>query len=99
MFRIQLNWMQIEFSNTINHSFGTRPYDENKSATDNWFMAFWNVGEGQHNYHHTFPQDYRGSEHFNVPTFFIDLFAKFGWAYETKRNFCLKIKSKVQDKA
>lgn len=45
-------------------------------------------GEGWHNYHHTFPWDYRASElgkyGTNLTTAFIDLMAKIGWAYELK---------------
>ena len=44
-------------------------------------------GEGGHNYHHTFPQDYRTSEMsavFNFTKLFIDFFAAIGWAYDLK---------------
>lgn len=44
-------------------------------------------GEGGHNYHHTFPQDYRTSEMsavFNFTKSFIDFFAKIGWAYDLR---------------
>ena len=33
-----------------------------KSKTENLFVAFGAIGEGFHNYHHTFPQDYSTSE-------------------------------------
>lgn len=46
------------------------------------------MGEGYHNYHHTFPWDYRASElgnyAFNWTVLLIDFFAKIGWAYELK---------------
>jgi len=45
-------------------------------------------GEGWHNFHHTFPWDYRSAEFgmdwLNLPTNFIDMFAKVGWAYDLK---------------
>lgn len=45
-------------------------------------------GEGWHNYHHTFPWDYKAAElgdyYGNLTTGVIDLFAKLGWAYELK---------------
>ena len=41
-----------------------------------------------HNYHHTFPWDYRAAElgtyAFNTTKLFIDLCAKIGWAYDLK---------------
>ncbi len=47
-------------------------------------------GEGGHNYHHTFPQDYRTSEMkalFNLTKQFIDFFAYIGrqsiWGFPT----------------
>ena len=46
------------------------------------------MGEGFHNYHHIFPWDYRAAElgdySFNVTTFWLDLFAKIGWAYDLR---------------
>ena len=47
------------FINSWAHSIGTRPYDPNISAGDNWLLAFFTFGEGFHNFHHAFPQDYR----------------------------------------
>jgi len=45
------------------------------------------LGEGWHNYHHTFPFDYKAAElpyYFNLTTILIDLCAKIGWAYDLK---------------
>ncbi|KHJ81361.1 hypothetical protein OESDEN_18953, partial [Oesophagostomum dentatum] len=45
------------------------------------------VGEGGHNFHHTFPQDYRASEYslkLNWTCIFIDFFAAIGWVYDRK---------------
>ncbi|VDM94390.1 unnamed protein product [Onchocerca ochengi] len=60
-----------------------------------WFQAIQSeynlavsaMGEGGHNYHHTFPQDYRTSEyvlHFNVTKLFIDTLVFLGLAYDMK---------------
>lgn len=46
------------------------------------------MGEGWHNYHHTFPWDYKAAElgvPNNTTTFLLDLFAKIGWAYDLKQ--------------
>lgn len=46
------------------------------------------MGEGWHNFHHTFPWDYKTGELSsyggNFTTAFIDFFAKIGWAYDLK---------------
>lgn len=51
-------------------------------------MAVLALGEGWHNYHHTFPWDYKAAElgkySFNFTTAFVDMFAKIGWAYDLK---------------
>src|SRR5260370_26366119 len=41
------------------HSFGRQPYSVRCSARDSFFMALFTMGEGYHNYHHEFQQDYR----------------------------------------
>ncbi|MBK9071774.1 MAG: fatty acid desaturase [Myxococcales bacterium] len=45
--------------NSLAHSWGTRPFDPAQSATNSHFCSFLTFGEGQHNYHHVFPHDYR----------------------------------------
>ena len=51
-------------------------------------MSILAFGEGWHNYHHTFPWDYKTAElgfyKYNFTTAFIDFFAKIGWAYDLK---------------
>lgn len=46
------------------------------------------MGEGWHNYHHVFPWDYKAAElgkySVNMTTFFLDAFAKIGWAWDMK---------------
>ena len=58
------------------------------------------LGEGWHNYHHTFPWDYKTSElgnySFNFTTAFVDFFAKIGWAYDMKTVSKDTIKSRVE---
>ena len=47
------------------------------------------LGEGWHNYHHTFPWDYKtgelGDYGLNLTTAFIDFFAYIGWAYDLRQ--------------
>ena len=55
---------------------------------ENAGVAFFALGEDWHNYHHTFPWDYKAAEVpgyvFNVSTAFIDLMAWLGLAYNLK---------------
>merc|ERR550537_2161274 len=34
-------------------------YSDGHTTFDNWFVALLTNGEGYHNFHHEFPQDYR----------------------------------------
>lgn len=45
--------------NSLTHTWGTRPYDTKQTAVDNFFTSLLTHGEGYHNYHHSFPSDYR----------------------------------------
>lgn len=50
-------------------------------------MSFITLGEGWHNYHHTFPWDYKCAEKcdiFNISGRVISLFGTFGWTYNLK---------------
>ncbi|MBS0616893.1 MAG: fatty acid desaturase [Spirochaetes bacterium] len=45
--------------NSFAHFLGRQPYSDKHTARDSHFLAFFNYGEGYHNYHHEFPNDYR----------------------------------------
>ncbi|EFA05245.2 Acyl-CoA desaturase-like Protein [Tribolium castaneum] len=74
--------------NSAAHVYGTRPYDSDIKPTENPIVAYITMGEGWHNYHHTFPWDYRASEfdsfNGNVNTVFINFMAKVGLAHGLK---------------
>ncbi|XP_020900738.1 acyl-CoA desaturase [Exaiptasia diaphana] len=73
--------------NSFAHMFGDKPYDVNINPAENNLVTFFSCGEGFHNYHHTFPQDYSTSEFgtkSNVTTRIINFFAWIGWAYDRK---------------
>lgn len=73
--------------NSVAHLYGYKPYNKKINARENLLVALFAVGEGFHNYHHTFPWDYSTSEFgwwFNPSTAFIDLMARLGLAYNLK---------------
>jgi stearoyl-CoA desaturase (Delta-9 desaturase) len=47
------------FINSLAHTWGKQPYSDNNSSRDNGILAFLTMGEGYHNYHHSFQRDYR----------------------------------------
>ena len=73
--------------NSLAHIWGDRPYDVNIHPSENKLVSFFAVGEGFHNYHHTFPHDYSASEwrySLNLTTAFIDAMALVGQAYDRR---------------
>lgn len=75
--------------NSAAHMFGNRPYDKHINASENSGVSIGAFGEGWHNYHHTFPWDYKASElgfqgKFNLTSGLIDFWAKLGLAYDLK---------------
>ena len=45
--------------NSACHTIGRQPYSTRCSARDSFLMALFTFGEGYHNYHHEFQNDYR----------------------------------------
>ena len=46
-------------TNSVAHTVGARPYDLSTSARDAFLTAVLTFGEGYHNFHHRFQNDYR----------------------------------------
>ncbi len=68
--------------------WGNRPYDKLINPAENLLVATGAVGEGFHNYHHTYPSDYSTSEfgwRINLTTMFIDCMAYIGQASDLKK--------------
>lgn len=49
------------FINSLAHYWGSRPYSDTHSARDNPVIALLTHGEGYHNFHHLFANDYRNA--------------------------------------
>lgn len=47
------------FINSLAHIWGNRPYTDKNTARDNGVIALFTFGEGYHNFHHIFENDYR----------------------------------------
>ncbi|MGH0123512.1 UNVERIFIED_CONTAM: hypothetical protein FKN15_012281 [Acipenser sinensis] len=85
--------------NSAAHMWGNRPYDTTINPRENRFVAFSAIGEGFHNYHHTFPYDYATSEFgckLNFTTCFINLMCFVGLAKDCKKVPREVIQARVQ---
>lgn len=86
------------FVNSLAHYWGERTYSKEHSAVDNYILAFLTVGEGYHNYHHTFPSDYRNGVswyHFDPTKWTIWLLSRLGLASDLRRFGSHKIKKRL----
>ena len=57
--RLVLSHHTTFFINSLAHIWGKQTYTDKNTARDNGFLAFITFGEGYHNYHHLFENDYR----------------------------------------
>lgn len=88
LFRYALSLNFTWCVNSVAHMWGNKPFDKHINPVENPLVVFGAVGEGFHNYHHTFPFDYATSElggSWNMTTMFIDSMAWIGQAYDRKR--------------
>lgn len=76
--------------NSVAHMFGNKPYDTNIQPVESVFVSLATIGEGYHNFHHTFPNDYATSEYgplwFNLTKTFIDVCCVLGLATDRKQT-------------
>ncbi len=75
--------------NSACHMFGKATYKGTETARDSWVCALLTNGEGYHNYHHAFPNDYRNGVrwyHWDPTKWTIHLLSLFGMTYDLKRT-------------
>lgn len=86
------------FINSLAHTWGSRQFSLEQSAVDNYVIALLTFGEGYHNYHHTFANDYRNGIrwfHFDPTKWLIWTLSKLGLAHSLKRTDPLTIKKRL----
>lgn len=86
------------FINSLAHTWGNRQFSLEQSAVDNYIIALLTFGEGYHNFHHTFANDYRNGIrwfHFDPTKWLIWTLSKLGLAHNLKRTDPLTIKKRL----
>jgi len=76
------------FINSLCHMVGRQPYSREHSARDSSVMAVLAFGEGYHNFHHSFPFDYRNGVktwHFDPAKWAIYGLSTIGLARDLRR--------------
>lgn len=86
------------FINSLAHTWGDKPFCQEQSAVNNYIIALLTFGEGYHNYHHTFANDYRNGirwYHFDPTKWLIWLLNKCGLTSGLKRMDPYTIKKRL----
>ncbi len=86
------------FINSLAHTWGDRPFCQEQSAVNNYVIALLTFGEGYHNYHHTFANDYRNGirwYHFDPTKWLIWSLNKVGLTTGLKRMDAYTIKKRM----
>jgi stearoyl-CoA desaturase (Delta-9 desaturase) len=92
--RLVLSHHVTFFINSLAHIWGRQPYTDENSARDQHFLALITYGEGYHNYHHLFQNDYRCGIrwwHLDVNKWFISTCALLGLVRNRKRAPTFKV--------
>jgi stearoyl-CoA desaturase (delta-9 desaturase) len=86
------------FINSLAHTWGDKPFCQEQTAVNNFVIALLTFGEGYHNFHHTFANDYRNGirwYHFDPTKWLIWGLNKVGLTSNLKRMDPYTIKKRL----
>jgi len=93
--RLVLQWHATFAVNSVAHMIGRQPYSDRNSARDSFWTALVTLGEGYHNFHHSFQSDYRNGVrwyHFDPTKWFVWSLEKIGLTWDLRRTPMTKIR-------
>lgn len=86
------------FINSLAHTWGSQSFSQEHSAVDNYCISLLTFGEGYHNYHHTYANDYRNGikwYHFDPTKWIIWTLSRFKLATGLRRVNSFQIKERM----
>lgn len=86
------------FINSLAHTWGSQSFSQEHSAVDNYCISLLTFGEGYHNYHHTFANDYRNGikwYHFDPTKWVIWILSKCKLATGLKRVSPFQVQERI----
>jgi len=95
LFRVFALHHSTWFINSLCHTIGSKSYAKELSAVDNAILAFLTFGEGYHNYHHAFANDYRNGIrwfHFDPTKWIVWTASKLGWVENLRTVDTIRLK-------
>lgn len=85
--RIVMVWHSTWLVNSLAHWAGDKPFTEQHSSCENVIVSIFAMGEGYHNYHHSYPKDYRASRNcrgFNLSAVLLESMRLLGLVWDCK---------------
>ena len=87
--------------NSVAHIWGERPFKEHIKPAESWFTSLVAVGEGWHNWHHSYPYDYAASQdgillQWNPSKAVIDILAAVGQVSHRKRRVYMRKLAQIE---
>jgi len=85
--RLVIQWHMTFCVNSVAHQFGSQKYSTGHTARGSWWLSFMVWGEMDHNYHHSFPNDFRTGTRwydFDPGKWWIYLCSKIGLASDLR---------------
>ena len=86
--RLVIQWHMTFCVNSVAHYWGSQKYSTQHTGRGNWWFAFVTWGEMDHNFHHTFPSDFRTGTRwydFDPGKWVVWLSGKVGLAFDLKK--------------
>ena len=86
------------FINSLAHTWGSQSFSQEHSAVDNYLISLLTFGEGYHNYHHTFANDYRNGTkwyHFDPTKWLLWSLSKCHLVSGLKKVSSIRIKERM----
>ena len=96
--RLVMQWHMTFCVNSVAHYWGSQKYSDKHSARGSWWLSFLTWGEMDHNFHHTFPSDFRTGTRwwdFDPSKWWVLLCSKVGLASDLKTAGEARIQSAV----
>ena len=85
---ILITWHITWSINSFAHLIGDKPFSTEHTSADNHILSFLTSGEGYHNFHHSYPKDYKASKNlisFNLTGWIIYILYKLKLATNLKQ--------------
>jgi len=99
--RLAISHHMTFFINSLAHVWGSQPYSDQDTSRDNPVIALLTMGEGYHNFHHSFQRDYRNGIrwwHFDPTKWLIQSLSFMGLArnlYRTPLEYIESARAKM----